>query len=633
MSNNISHTEIKNRQKLLSLSLAALGVVYGDLGTSPLYAIRESLQGLPINPENILGVLSLVFWTLMIVISIKYLIILLRADNEGEGGILALLALVNRLEMRDSPVFFIIAMFGAGFIFGDGMLTPAISVFSAIDGISVYVPDFSHWVLPVTACILVALFSVQYMGTAKIGFIFGPIIFFWFLTLAIIGLPHIIANPAVLKAVNPIYAFNFFYHIGWKGYWLLGGIFLVATGAEALYADLGHFGKKAIRLSWFSVALPGLLLNYFGQGALLLEHPEVISNPFYLLCPGWFSYPLIIIATIATIIASQAIISATFSLTRQAILQGFYPKLTIVQTSSSEKGQVYIPQMNLILALGTLLLIFTFKSTNALTHAYGIAVNMDMIFTTALIIFVAIKQWRWHWVWVALIFSFLGIVDFAFLGANLPKLVTGGWVPIVFASACAFVMYTWQTGRQYLSKTYYMKKEELDKILRQFSYRCIRNLPDITAIFITDIYDKSGSSILHFLKLNRTLPEKMMLVNFSTENVPHVPVRERYEVQILKEHLCKLTLKFGFMDTISIPNSLELANKKGLLPFEIDINKMVYLLEIPHIIASTKKKTLWFLWQEKLFSFLVRNYSANTDIEFYNLPFNRTIAMGTYYIV
>ena len=629
-----SHTPlVAKRQTIYSLSFAALGVVYGDLGTSPLYAMRESLQGLPINTVNILGVLSLVFWTLMIVISIKYLIILLRADYEGEGGILELLALVNRLKVRESSVFFVVAIFGAGFILGDGMLTPAISVISAIEGISVIVPAFSDWILPVTTGILVVLFSIQYLGTTKIGFVFGPIIFIWFVTLAALGLPHIIDNPMVLKAVNPIYAFNFFHHIGWKGYLILGGVFLVATGAEALYADLGHFGKKSIRLSWFFVVLPGLLLNYFGQGALLLQHPEVIVNPFYLLAPNWFSYPLIIIATIATIIASQAIISATFSLTRQAILQGFYPKLSIIQTSISEPGQVYIPQMNFILAVGTLLLIFTFKSTNALTHAYGIAVNMDMIFTTALIIFVAIKQWRWHWALVMLIFSFLGIVDFAFLGANLHKILTGGWVPVVFAAACAFIMFTWQAGRRYLSQTYYMKKEELDKIIRQFSYKSIRSLPDITAIFITDIYDKSGSSILHFLKLNRTLPEKMMLVHCSIENVPHVPIENRFEVNSLRERLCKLTLRYGFMDIISIPSALEIASENGILPFDIDINKMVYLLEIPHVFASTRKKTLWFHWQEKLFAFLVRNYSANMDIEFYQLPFNRTVAMGTYYMI
>lgn len=622
-----------DKQSLYSLSLAALGVVYGDLGTSPLYAMRESLLGLPITLVNILGVLSLVFWTLMIVISIKYLIILLNADNEGEGGILALLALVKRAKKGHTFLFFIIAIFGAGFIIGDGMLTPAISVISAIEGIHIIVPLFSNWVLPITALILIGLFSMQHLGTAKIGFMFGPIILLWFITLAALGLPHIIHNPTVLKAVNPVYAVEFFYQTGWKGYLLLGGIFLVATGAEALYADLGHFGKQPIRLSWFAVALPALLINYFGQGAFLLEHPEAMSNPFYLLAPSWFIIPLLIIATLATIIASQAIISATFSLTRQAILQGLYPRLFISQTSASERGQIYIPEMNFILVVGTLLLIFTFKSSNGLAHAYGIAVNLDMIFTTLLTVVIALYQWRWHWTWVVFSFSCLGVVDFAFLGANLHKILTGGWVPIVFAAICAFVMYTWQEGRAYLSKVYYMQKEQLDKILRQFSYKSIKRLPDVTAVFITDIYDKSGNAILHFLKLNRTLPEKMLLLNYQTENVPHVPVKQRFEVQILKENLCKLTLRYGFMDSISIPQAIQIANDKGILPFIIDIHKTIYLLEIPHVVVSKQQKTLWFRWQEKLFAFLVRNYSANIDIEFYHLPFNRTIAMGTYYII
>ncbi|MDP1615298.1 MAG: KUP/HAK/KT family potassium transporter, partial [Methylococcales bacterium] len=525
-------SENPTKQNLASLTLAALGVVYGDLGTSPLYAMRESLLGITISPMHILGVLSLVFWTLMIVISIKYLIILLKADNEGEGGILALLALVKRAKKGHNTLFFMIAIFGAGFIIGDGMLTPAISVISAIEGIHVIFPALSDWVLPLTAVILIGLFSLQYLGTAKIGFVFGPMILLWFITLAALGLPHIWHTPLVLKAINPLYAIDFFKETGWTGYLLLGGIFLVATGAEALYADLGHFGKRPIRMGWFAVALPALLINYFGQGAFLLEHPEGINNPFYLLAPSWFFLPLLIIATLATIIASQAIISATFSLTRQAILQGLYPRLVIMQTSASERGQIYIPQMNFTLAIGTLLLIFTFKSGNGLAHAYGVAVNLNMVLTTLLTLVVAIHQWRWHWIWVVITFSCLCVVDFAFLGANLHKIVTGGWVPVVFALLCAFVMYTWQAGRKYLSKTYYMQQEQLNKILRQFSYRSIRRLSDVTAVFITDIYDKSGGSILHFLKLNRTLPEKMILLNYHTENIPYVNPKDRFEIHV-----------------------------------------------------------------------------------------------------
>ena len=367
------------RQTLPSLSLAALGVVYGDIGTSPLYALRVSLRGMPINLIDVLGVLSLIFWSLIIVISIKYLVILLAADNDGEGGILALSALVKRKNGNPSKLFFMIGVFGAGLMLGDGMLTPAISVISALEGIDVFVPQFSPWVLPLTCLILMALFFVQSYGTGKIGFIFGPIIFMWFCMIAFLGVVQIIDNPLVLNAVNPYYAFEFFYQNGFRGYIVLGSVFLVMTGGEALYADLGHFGKVPIRMTWFFLVLPCLLLNYFGQGAYLLTHPEAIINPFYMLAPSWFAVPLIIIATMATIIASQSVISATFSLTKQAVLLGLYPHLPIIQTSHLQRGQIYIPQMNVILGLGTLLLVLTFKNSDALTHAYGIAVNLVMV--------------------------------------------------------------------------------------------------------------------------------------------------------------------------------------------------------------------------------------------------------------
>lgn len=627
----MSNQPLLKKQTTASLSLAALGVVYGDIGTSPLYAMRESLQGLPINSTNVFGILSLVFWTLTALISVKYLIILLRADNEGEGGILALLALVKRSGGRNSSLLFLIAIFGAGLILGDGMLTPAISVLSAVEGLNIIHSALSKWVLPLTCIILSFLFLAQHIGTAKIGTVFGPFILLWFIILACIGLPHILENPSVLKAMNPFYAWHFLHETGWKGYVLLGGVFLVATGAEALYADLGHFGKRPIRLSWFVVAFPALVLNYFGQGAFLLQHPDAITNPFYLSVSTMVLLPLLILATIATIIASQAIISATFSLSRQAILLGLYPRLPIVQTSGAVRGQIYVPQMNLILAIGALVLVFSFKSSDALAHAYGIAVNLHMILTTMLALYIAIKQW--HWIWIVIPFSFLAVMDFAFLGANLQKLMTGGWVPIVFAAACAFIMYTWQEGRRYLSETYYMKKEEMSKILRQFDYKTIYHLPDTTAVFITDIYDRSGGAFLHFLKFNRTLPEKMILLNFTTENIPHVQGEHRFKINILKENICEVTLRYGFMDIVSIPEALKVADEHERLPFSIDISRMIYVIEIPNVVASKERDTLWFYWQEKLFAFLVRNYSANMDIEFYHLPFNHTVAMGTYYII
>lgn len=619
---------------MISLPLAALGIVYGDIGTSPLYAIRESLVGLPINLTDVLGILSLIFWSLILIISIKYLIVLFRADNNGEGGILALLALLNQ-HLGDKARFtFLIGIFGAGLMLGDGMLTPAISVISAIEGIHIVFPSLTSWIMPLTIIILLGLFSIQSYGTEKIGFIFGPIILIWFIILAVLGIAQIINNPIVFRAVNPLYALRFFHEHGWKGYAHLGGVFLVVTGAEALYADMGHLGKGPIRISWFIVALPCLLLNYFGQGAYLLKHPGAIINPFYLMAPDWFLFPLLIIATLATIIASQAVISATFSLTKQAVLLGLYPHLPIKQTSDAQKGQVYVPQMNFILAMGTLILILAFRNSDALAHAYGIAVNLDMILTLTLLAYLAIKKWQWHPLIIVLMFLFFSIIDLAFLGANIQKIFTGGWVPVVFAFICAFIMYTWKSGMYYLRNNYYMKKEELFKIIKQLDYQSVNKLPGMTTIFITDIYDKSGGSFLHFLKFNRVIPEHTLIVNYIVENIPYVSLTNRFSVKCLnKNNICELTLHYGFMDTISIPKALAIANETNILPFSINIDTAFYLIEIPTIIASPHKKTLNFYWQERLFSFLVRNYSTHINIEFYQLPYNRTMALGTYYVI
>lgn len=620
-------------QTLFSLSLAALGIVYGDIGTSPLYAIRESLEGLPINLTDVLGVLSLIFWSLVLVISIKYLTIIFRADNDGEGGILALLALLRRKNGKLQKYFFLIGIFGAGLVCGDGMLTPAISVVSAIEGLDVAIPALSGWVLPISSLILLALFSFQFLGTARIGFTFGPIVFLWFCTIGILGLKEIIHNPIVLKAMNPYYAFEFIHVNGWRGYTLLGGVFLVVTGGEALYTDLGHFGRNPIRLSWFFVALPGLLLNYFGQGAYLLAHPAAIANPFYLLSPTWFAIPLLAIATLATIIASQAVISATFSLAKQAVLLGFYPRLPIIQTSATKRGQIYIPQINFILALGTLLLVFSFQTSSALAHAYGIAVNLDMLLVTLLVSFAAYKIWQWNIVLLVLLFAGFLFIDLLFLGANIQKLLTGGWVPVVFAMICAFIMYTWKKGMDYLRRFYYTSKDDISKILKQLHYKSLNRLPDLTAIFITDVYDKSGGSFLHFLKLNRALPEHVLIVSYAIENVPYVKSSDRFEVSCLDENICSLVLHYGFKDFISIPQALYNANDRKMLPFPVNVDSSVYLVEVPNIVATRKKKTLWFFWQEKIFSFLSRNYSANLNIDFYQLPYNRTIAIGAYFMI
>ncbi len=623
----------KSSPNIFYLALTALGVVYGDIGTSPLYALRSSLIGVTVNPTDLLGVLSLIFWSLIIVISLKYLIVLLNADNDGEGGILSLLALIKQFLGNKAKITLIIGIFGAGLMLGDGMLTPAISIISAIEGLYIIEPSLSTWIVPITLSILITLFSIQAYGSAKIGFVCGPIIVVWFITIGIIGAIQIFNNPVVLKAVNPFYAINFFYQNGLKGYLFLGGIFLVVTGGEALYADMGYFGKSAIRLGWFCIVLPGLLLNYFGQVAYLLTHPEAVANPFYLMAPTWFLIPLLTLATIVTVIASQAVISATFSLTKQAVLLGLYPHIPIKQTSDIKQGHVYVPQINFTLAIGTMLLIVIFKSSDALAHAYGIAVNIVMLLTSILVTYLAIKKWKWNPWLLILMFTFLSLIDLAFLGANIHKFKTGGWIPVTFALFCAFIMYTWQSGTRYLRENYYMKKAELSKILQQLDHEKINKLLGITSIFINDPYDKSGGGLLHLLNANNIMPEHVLLVNCKVDNIPYVSSIKRFEVNSLNKNICEVTLHYGFMDTISIPQALYTANDRNILPFPVDIEKSSYLIEIPNVIASHKKKTLYFYWQEKIFAFLIRNYSANLNIEFYQLPFDKTIAIGTYYVI
>lgn len=624
------YSKMSQNTNFRMLVLGSLGIVYGDIGTSPLYAMQQTLEGLPINAPEVLGVLSLIFWTLILVISIKYLTLIFRADNEGEGGVFALLALLKQPNHRFQPLLYLIAIFGAGLLVGDGMLTPAISVTSAIEGLELIAPEL-HDLLPMLSIgILALLFYMQSKGTGKIGRAFGPMILIWFVLIAWLGLIKIIENPLVLRAINPYYAYDFFRTNGLKSYFLLGGIFLVVTGGEALYADIGHFGKKPIRYSWFFIALPCLLLNYFGQGANLLLHPEHINNPFYQLAPNWIFIPLLIIATIATIIASQAVITATFSLTKQAILLGLYPRLPVIQTSKEQIGQIYIPQVNFFLFVGTISLILMFESSSRLTHAYGIAVNLMMFLVTLLVAYASRKIWHWSWAVTILVFSGFIVIDLLFLGANLKKFMTGGWVPVCFALFVSFVMYTWSQGMNYLKNNFYLQKKAILNILQKFSSASFNQLEGSTSICITDVYDKTGSSFLRFFNLTRLIPEHVLIVNYVVETKPHIKLQSRFEFTVLDKRVHQLTLHYGFMDDISIPYALKVMNDKKLLPFAVDMEKVTYLVEIPNIRASKEKRTLMFYWQEKLFAFLMRNYSMNLDIEFYKLPYNRTIAVGSY---
>lgn len=615
------------------LTLAALGVVFGDIGTSPLYALKVTLDDLPVNITDVLGILSLIFWSLVIIISFKYLRIIFRADNEGEGGILALLALMKHKSTPYEPVFYIMAIIGAGLLLGDGMLTPAISVISAVEGLSTLSDFFNPFVLPIAAVILVLLFLLQSKGTAKIGYLFGPMMLTWFLLIAALGIKPVLAYPKVLLAINPYYAINFLHVAGIRGFVLLGGIFLVVTGGEALFADIGHFGKNPIRASWFLLVLPCLLLNYFGQGANLILHPKAIDNPFFMMAPSWLYLPLIVMATIATVIASQAVISATFSLTKQAVLLGLCPRIPIVQTSEEQFGQIYVPQINFILFVGTLFCAFAFKSSDNLAHAYGIAVNLYMLMVDAMVAYAALAIWNWSISKTSLVFGLFLFIDCVFLGANSQKFLNGGWVPVTFALFVAFIMYTWKLGMEYLRNNFYMNKEDISKILKQLHYKSLNQLSNITAIFITDVYDRSGGSFLHFLKLSRAMPERILIVNYVVDHVPYLDYSQRYEITCLDEKICKLTLHYGFMETVSIPRALEKASSKNILPFKLDVEHATYMVEIPNVMASKSKKSLSFYWQEKIFAFLMRNYSANLNIEFYHLPYNRTMAIGTYCLI
>lgn len=616
------------RKNILPLSLATLGIVYGDLGTSPLYAVRESLKGIPVIPENIYGILSLIFWSLIFIISIKYVIYVLRADNDGEGGVLALLALIKQHDIKAFKIIFTIGILGTAFLIGDGMLTPAISVISAIEGLQVISPAIAHLTLPCTFFILLMLFMAQHFGTAKIGNLFGPILLVWFITIGVLGAISFIQTPSILQSIHPYYAFQFFMQNGWKGYALLGGVFLVLTGGEALYADLGQFGRIPIRLTWFGVVLPSLLLNYFGQGAILLREPEKIINPFYSLAPPWFYYPLLIIATLSAIIASQAVISATFSLTKQAIMLDFYPKVPLIQTSAATKGQVYVPQMNFILTIGTLGCVVGFQSSGAMAYAYGIAVNLNMVIVTSLLLYVAHHLWQWSYFKITLIFVTLLSLELGFLGSNLQKIWSGGWVPILFAMICALMMTTWYNGIQYLRSSHYSTREQLKDSSLQTKLFDVNYIPKSLAVFITDPYDPSGGNLFNFFKLNHIMPEHILILSLKIANKPYIPVSKRYEIKKVDKKVHRLILHIGFMQLINIPRILSIGKKHKIFPFALNLTKAIYFIEITNISVTRKRATLPFMWQERLFAFLMRNSAL--DIEFYHLPYNRTVAIGNY---
>ncbi|HEU4556801.1 MAG TPA: KUP/HAK/KT family potassium transporter, partial [Longimicrobium sp.] len=535
---------------LFTLAFAALGVVYGDIGTSPLYTMREAFHhgtGIEPTPANVLGILSLVFWALILVISIKYLGFVMQADNRGEGGMIALTALVvpRRATTGKAGILVLLGLFGASLLYGDSMITPAISVLSAVEGLEVATPFFTPYVVPITIVILVGLFLVQRHGTGGIGRVFGPVTLLWFLTLAVLGTAEIIRHPSVLGAVSPHHAVRFFASNGSAGFFVLGSVFLAVTGGEALYADMGHFGKRPIRITWFVLVLPALVLNYFGQGALLISNPSAVEHPFFLLAPGWATYPLVMLATAATVIASQAVISGAFSLTRQAMQLGYLPRVHIEHTSSREIGQIYIPGVNWLLMFACIGLVAGFRNSSSLANAYGVAVTTDMVFTTLLFAAVARARWRWSWLKVGALAAAFLVIDLAFWGANLHKIPHGGWFPLVVAGAIFAVMTTWKTGRQILASRMQSTTLPFDLFLKDVETRSPTRVPG-TAVFMYGNPEGTPPALLHNLVHNKVLHERVVLLTVDTGEIPAVDDEERVEVKELGAGFYRVVVRYGF---------------------------------------------------------------------------------------
>jgi KUP system potassium uptake protein len=627
MDTSISHThphEKENSRYLAALSLGALGVVYGDIGTSPLYAIRECFAGphrVAVSTPNVMGVLSLIFWALIIIISIKYLIFIVRADNRGEGGILALMALV-RSERQRRWLLVALGLFGAALLYGDGMISPAMAVLSAVEGLNVATPFFQPYVVPITIGILIGLFLLQRRGTGGLGKLFGPVMVVWFSTLAILGIRWIVTEPHVLMAVNPWYAANFFVHNGFTGFLVLGSVFLVVTGGESLYADMGHFGRKPIRIAWFCLVLPALLLNYFGQGALLLQHPEAAEHVFYRLAPSspWFLYPFVGLATVATIIASQAVISGAFSLTRQAVQLGYSPRVEIVHTSEAEIGQIYVPAVNWILMIATIGLVLGFQTSSQVAAAYGMAVTTTMVLTTLLAYVVARELWGWSRLRAGLLMGALLLVDVAFFAANTTKIPQGGWFPLMVASIIYLLMVTWKQGRRLLAERIREGALPIEDFVRNLQPGSPMRVPG-TAVFLITNVQGTPTTLLHNLKHNKVLHEQVVLMTVTTEEVPRVPRRDRVEIEPLDKGFFKVVAHYGFTQDPRAADVLDALRDKGL---NLDLMKTTFFLGRETLIPSDRGGM--GLWRKKLFGLMARNAVRFND--FFHIPPNRVVELG-----
>jgi KUP system potassium uptake protein len=608
-----------------AMALASVGIVYGDIGTSPLYAFKEAVTAAaasgPVTREIVLGVLSMILWALILVVTVKYVLILLRADNNGEGGTLALMALAFRAVGKRAPFVMILGVIGAAMFLGDSVITPAITVLSAVEGLKLVWPGSEQYVPPIAVVILVALFAVQRRGTAKVAAFFGPIMTIWFLVVAVAGLMHIADDPGVFLAINPYYAAKFVASHGFIGLVTLGAVFLAVTGGEALYADLGHFGRKPIQTAWFGLVLPALVINYFGQGALLLAHPEAIAHPFYRLVPDMLLLPTVILATCASVIASQAVITGAYSLTYQAIQLGLLPRLAILHTSAAHFGQIYIPRVNAMLLSGVLLLVFTFQTASKLAHAYGIAVTTTMVVDGLIGFIVVWKLWKWQWWSAALLLVPLVTIDAVFLSANLLKLFEGAWLPVAFGGLMVLLILTWQRGSRILVQKTRRVEVPIESLIKSLEKKPPHTVPG-TAVFLTSDPDFAPASLLHNLKHNKVLHERNIILTIVTTDTPRTDPDERVDILPISERFTRVELRFGFMEEPNVPKALAIARKQGLT---FDIMSTSFFLSRRSLKASAQSGMPE--WQDRLFIGLAR--SANDATDFFQIPTGRVVEVGT----
>jgi KUP system potassium uptake protein len=618
-----------DRSRLAALSTAALGVVFGDIGTSPLYALREcfdSPHAMSLTRDHVLGVLSLIFWALVLIVSIKYIALVMRADNKGEGGILALLSLAfpeKRGQERSGRLsrFMVgLGLFGAALLYGDGMITPAVSVLGAVEGLKVIAPTLENWVVPVAAFIIAVLFLAQRAGTGAVGKVFGPVMVVWFIVLSVLGVSGILREPGVLAALNPWYAVKFLFEGRWEVFPILGSVFLVVTGGEALYADMGHFGRRPIRIAWFTLVLPSLFLNYLGQGALLLTDPESVHNPFYNLAPKWALIPLVALATAAAVIASQALISGAFSLTMQGIQLGYIPRLVIEHTSERQRGQIYLPQVNFALALACLGLVFGFQSSSNLAAAYGIGVIMTMGIDTLLFFFAARRLWKWPWWLASLVCVPILFVELSFFAANALKIPKGGWFALVVGLALFTLMLTWKRGRELLWRRIRSSSIPAEKFIESIERRQPLRV-DGTAVYMAGSPDGTPIALLHNLKHNKVLHRRVVFLTIQVDEDPRVPDNERVEVEKLSQGFWRVRARFGFFEEPDVPMVLGLCAQLGLEFREIETT---FFLSRETVIPARKPGMA--IWRERLFSLMARN--AQSATAFFGLPANRVVELG-----